>query len=146
GAYAAPEQAADIVCPHIFPMLHIPAGKPGLRVPAVVVLESPVPHGGVGKAPASQFFHGVKVSAPLFSGFPFLAADSLAVALWRVAVWTEYSGLIRRKIGCFRLSALAEVQYTVLAGVALRLRDGGCYILKNRVDFILHNLSPALHE
>ena len=32
GAYAAPEQAADIVCPHIFPMLHIPAGKPGLRV------------------------------------------------------------------------------------------------------------------
>src|SRR5699024_3416521 len=32
GSYAAPEQAADIVCPHILPMLHIPAGKPGLRV------------------------------------------------------------------------------------------------------------------
>ena len=27
---------------------------------------------GVGKAPAFQFFHGVKVSAPLFGGFPFV--------------------------------------------------------------------------
>ena len=39
----------------------------------------------VGKAPAFQFFHGVKVSAPLFGGFPFLAGGSLAVALCRVA-------------------------------------------------------------
>ena len=29
GAYAAPEQAADIVGRISFPMLHIPAGKPG---------------------------------------------------------------------------------------------------------------------
>ena len=67
-------------------------------------------HGGVGKAPAFQFFHGVKVSAPLFGGFPFLAGGSLAVALCRVAVAPEDSGLIRRKIGFFRLAALAAVQ------------------------------------
>ena len=28
----------------------------------------------------------------------------------------------------------------------LRLRDGGRHILQNRVDFILHKLSPSLHE
>ena len=110
GSHAAPEQAADIVGSHILPVFHIPAGNPGLRVPAVVVLKSPVPHGGVGKAPAFQFFHGVKVSAPLFGGFPFLAGGSLAVALCRVAVAPEDSGLIRRKIGFFRLAALAAVQ------------------------------------
>ena len=91
-------------------MLHIPAGNPGLRVPAVVVLKSPVPHGGVGKAPAFQFLHGVKVPAPLLGGLPFLAGGSLAVALCRVAVAAKDSGLIRRKIGFFRLAALAAVQ------------------------------------
>src|SRR5699024_7355112 len=39
GSHAAPEQTADIVGSHILPMLHIPAGNPGLRVPAVVVLK-----------------------------------------------------------------------------------------------------------
>ena len=37
GSHAAPEQAADIVGSHIRPMLTLPAGNPGLRVPAVVV-------------------------------------------------------------------------------------------------------------
>ena len=54
GSHAAPEQAADIVGSHILPMLHIPAGNPGLRVPAVSFSKVPVPHGGVGKAPAFQ--------------------------------------------------------------------------------------------
>ena len=110
GSHAAPEQAADIVGSHILPMLHIPAGNPGLRVPAVVVLKSPVPHGGVGKAPAFQFLHGVKVPAPLLGGLPFLAGGSLAVALCRVTVTAKDSGFIRRKIGFFRLTALAAVQ------------------------------------
>ena len=78
---------------HILPMLHIPAGKFGLRVPAVVVFKSPVPHGGVGKAPVFQFLHGVKVPAPLLGGFPFLAGGSLAVALCRVAVTAKIAAL-----------------------------------------------------
>ena len=45
GSHAAPEQAADIVGSHILPVFHIPAGNPGLRVPAVVVLECPLLHG-----------------------------------------------------------------------------------------------------
>ena len=127
-------------------MLHIPAGNPGLRVPAVVVFKSPVPHGGVGKAPAFQFFHGIKVPAPLLGGLPFLTGSSLAVALCRVAVAPKDSSLIWRKIGFFRLAALAAVQQTVLAGVVLRLRGGSRHILQNSVDFVLHKLSPSLHE
>ena len=110
GSHAAPEQAADIVGSHILPVFHIPAGNPCLRVPAVVVLKSPVPHGGVGKAPAFQFLYGVKVPAPLLGGLPFLAGGSLAVALCRVAVAPKDSGLVRRKIGFFRLAALAAVE------------------------------------
>ena len=56
------------------------------------------------------FLHGVKVPAPLLGGLPFLAGGSLAVALCRVAVTAKDSGLIRRKIGFFRLAALAAVQ------------------------------------
>ena len=95
---------------HILPVFHIPAGKFGLWVPAVVVFKNPVPHGGVGKAPAFQFLHGVKVPAPLLGGLQFLTGGSLAVALCRVAVTAKNSGLIRRKIGFFRLAALAAVQ------------------------------------
>src|SRR5699024_12683723 len=107
-----PEQAADVFGLHFFPMLRIPPGNPGLRVPAVVVLKSPVPHGGVGKAPALQFFHGIKVPAPLLSGLPILARGSLALALCRAAVAPEDSRRIRRKMGFLRLAALAPAPQT----------------------------------
>ena len=109
GSHAAPEQAADIVGSHILPMLHIPAGNPGLRVPAVVVLKSPVPHGGVGKAPAFQFLHGVKVSALLLGGFTLNPLCPLAVTLCRVAVKPKQR-LALREVGFFGLAALAAVQ------------------------------------
>ena len=50
------------------------------------------------------------MAAVFLGGLPLLTGGSLAVALCRVAVAPEDSGLIRRKIGFFRLAALAAVQ------------------------------------
>ena len=50
------------------------------------------------------------MAAVFLGGLPLLTGGSLAVALCRVAVTAKDSGLIRRKIGFFRLAALAAVQ------------------------------------
>ena len=82
---------------------------PGLLVFPVVVLKRPAPHGLVGKAPAFQVLHRVKVAAAFLGGFPFLALCPLAVALCRVSVASEDNRPVRRKIGFFRLVALAAI-------------------------------------
>ena len=109
GSHAAPKQAADIVGSHILPVFHIPAGQFGLRVSAVIVLKSPVPHGGVGKAPSFQFLHGVKVSALMLGGLTLNPLCPLAVTLCRVAVKPKQC-LALREVGFFGLMALAAVQ------------------------------------
>src|SRR5699024_4246021 len=80
GADSPPKQIADILIFHGIPMLRIETGSASLWVLPVVILKSPFPHGGVDKAPAFQFFHGVKVPAAFLGGLPFLTCNSLAVA------------------------------------------------------------------
>ena len=124
-------------------MLRIEPGNGGLRISAVVVFKSPVPHGGIGKSPALQVLYGVKVSALLFGGFTLDPLRSLAVALCRVAVKPE-KRLALREVGFFGLAAFPAVQQTVLACVVAAVRLG----IRQQIDSLdfAHKLSPSLHE
>ena len=52
----------------------------------VVMLKCPVPHSGVGKAPAFQVLHCFKVLLSAFGGLLLFTGCPLAVALCRVSV------------------------------------------------------------
>ena len=100
-------------------MLHIKPGAFHLRAFAIVILESPFTHGGVGKAPAFQILYGVKVFPALLGCFTLHAPRPLALTFCRVAVAPEQGGFLCREKRFFGCPALAAVQKPVLPGVVL---------------------------
>ena len=103
-------------------MLHIEVCNLHLRAFPVVIGKSPFLHGGIGKSPAFQVLHGIKVFSALLGGFTFQTLGFLAVTFCRVAVTPKQGGLLFREVGFFRCVALAAVKQPVLARVVLRLR------------------------
>jgi hypothetical protein len=75
---------------------------------AVVIFKSPLAHGGVGKSPAFQFFHGVAVLALPVGGFLLFPAFALAVTFFRVSVTSE-KPLSLGEIGFFGLAAAPAI-------------------------------------
>ena len=77
-------------------MLHIEVCNLHLRAFPVVVGESPFLHGRIGKSPAFQVLHGVKVLSALFGGFTLQTLGFLAVTFCRVAVTDVYKRQLPR--------------------------------------------------
>ena len=90
-------------------MLHIEVCNLHLRAFPVVIGKSPFLHGGIGKSPAFQVLHGIKVFSALLGGFTFQTQGFLAVTFCRVAVTPKQGGLLFREVGFFRCVALAAV-------------------------------------
>ena len=141
-ADTAPKQIADVFLLHGRPILDIEPGVFHLRTFPVVVGKYPIFHGGVSKAPALQFGHGLTVTAGLL--LRCLPVDALLLTAAGVG---EQAALQRRGLHAklFRGAALAAVQKTVLAGVVSRFQPGHGDALDDAVK-IIHRLSPSLHE
>ena len=125
-------------------MLHIEVCNLHLRAFPVVVGESPFLHGRIGKSPAFQVLHGVKVLSALFGGFTLQTLGFLAVTFCRVAVTPKQGGLLFREVGFFRSVTLAAVKQSVLAHVVLRLWGNSRHIQNSFCKQITHKLSPSL--